>query len=76
MASIKATKKKIKRLIYDYETVMFPLRKHNRVVLSENTISEPVHEFEIFTLYRTDIWSKSSDSTQLITENIGDLKNA
>ena len=62
MSSNKAAKKGKKQLVHDYYTIVSPTTKPKRIIITKEVI-EVNQPFEIFTLYKTNGGTTTSNNT-------------
>lgn len=66
MSNNRATKKQKKQLIYDYQNIVTPNTKPKRGFLAKD-LMHINQNFEVFTLYKTNTGTITSNSTTYIT---------
>ena len=75
MPSYKVFKKQTKQLVSEYYDIVLPNVKTKRVIISKNLIPFD-QRFEIFSLYSTDEWAMTSNTTPYIETINTELENA
>ena len=75
MPSNKTAKKEKKQLVHDYYAIVSPTTKPKRIIISKELI-EVNQPFEVFTLYKTNGGTKTTNTTTYLAEPQSKILNA
>lgn len=75
MTTKRATKKQKKQLVQDYYNIVSPTVKTKRIIITKEQVGVE-QNFEVFTLYKKNVWTKTSNTTPFIGESNTNTANA